>query len=155
MNGDGEPFSVFSGSEVAVQDVAEVPQSFNDTWFVSEQAPGESNISPEDPGFFNSQSVIENQPFVESGSTTDVNLKQFSNGFLDVASKLLSQLRGNTGQDRNAATGRARPQRSVADLLGLTGAAGTVNVQAPGNQGMWMIVIIAGAFLALLMFAKR
>jgi len=83
------------------------------------------------------------------------NAKTLTNGFLDTATKLLSQLRGNTGQDRNAATGRARPQFSVADLLGLGGAAGTVSPQAPGHQGMWIIVVIVAAFIVMALAAKR
>jgi hypothetical protein len=145
-------FQQSGAGDIGEIQMSDVPQSFNDAWFTGNTPSpmGEDNIAPDDPGFFGSQSTVEPNDGSSSFPT-----KALTNGFLDTASKLLTSLRGNTGQDRNSATGRARPQRSVADLLGLTASAGAVNVQAPGNQGMWMIVILAAAFLVLMLFAGK
>jgi hypothetical protein len=148
--------SPFQDSVIAATAVSDVPQSFNDSWFtgnVPSPQGMDNNIAPDAPGFFNSQSDITN------GDIPNVNLpgaQSLTNGFLDTATKLLAQLRGNTGQDRNAATGRARPQKSVADLLGLGSVgSGTMNASAPGTQGMFMIVLLGVMFLVIAMFAGK
>lgn len=153
---DTDVFSVFSGTDVAVQQPVDVPQSFSDQGFV-DNAP-----SPDSPNFWVSQSAIERggspSGFVESASDQQAAAnyaKNLGNGFMDTAVKLLAQLRGNSGQDRNAATGRARPQRTIADLLGLSGASGTVQAQAPGMQGMWVLIVVGVAFLGLMLLARR
>lgn len=153
---DTDVFAVFSGTDVAVQQPVDVPQSFNDQGFI-DNAP-----SPDSPNYWVSQSAIERggspSGFVESASDQQAAAnyaKNLGNGFMDAAAKLLTSLRGNTGQDRNAATGRARPQRTVADLLGLSGASGTVQAQAPGMQGMWILMVMGAAFLALVFLARR
>lgn len=154
---DTSTFSIFDGSDVAAIVPADVPQSFSDAWYVG-NAPNpqgtEYNMAPGETGFFSSQSDI----VAGDNPNIGINLpssKALTNGFLDTAGKLLSQLRGDSGQDRNAATGRARPQKSVADLLGLGAHSGTVTPQAPGHQGMWIIVVIAAAFVVLALFGGR
>src|SRR6267142_5847274 len=114
MNGfDEGPFSVFEGPDITQQTVAEVPQAFNDVQFGSVQNGGEINLAPDDPSYWMSQSAIERggspSGLVENASSSDAQVKAISNGFMDVASKILAQLRGNSGQDRSVASGRARP----------------------------------------------
>jgi len=155
---DAGPFSVFSGTDVAQQSVGEVPTPFNDYESIT-QSMADSIRSADDPAFWMSQSAIERggspSGLVENSSSTQGQTSNFANTFMDAATKLLSQLRGNTGQDRNASTGRARPQRTVADLLGLTGGAGTVNPSAPGAQGMWILLVILGAAIVLMTMGRR
>src|SRR6267142_4013193 len=124
---DDGPFSIFEGPDITQQTVADVPQSFNDSQFTDTAAPGESILSPDNPDYWVSQSAIERggspAGLIENSSSSDATVRNVTNGFMDAASKILNQLRGNSGQDRSVAAGRARPQRSVADLLGLSGAA--------------------------------
>lgn len=146
------PSSIFEGLDAAQQIPADVPQAFN---ALSDQAEF-SNVwaGPDATSFNVSQSLIGSQDVAvmrENGvDFGKIDYSRYANGFMDAIPKLLNQLRGNSGQDRSPATGRARPQRSVADLLGMSGGAGAVSPQNPGSQGMWMLIVV-GASLLLIM----
>lgn len=149
-----QDYGLWGGLDAAVQVPADVPTAFNDTDF------SVGMTSPDDPWFGASQSMVGGDMITTDGdqvgnSVGTVDVSKYSQGFMDIATKVMASLRGNSGQDRNAATGRARPQRSVADLLGLGGAAGPVNPSAPGNQGMWMLMVMGGALLLIMLVAGK